>query len=137
LKTPAVRLLAFEELANPHHRGQEVQLRGFIYQSADGYWYLANEPNLKSCCVGHGPKAAYQLLLTGEETLKPTLLAVTLNGVLQELPEVAEGAVRYQLANVQLQPTGPLLSPSFLFGALLAFVALAGWWWRQRRSHHS
>ena len=43
--------ISFREL--DQHLGEEIEIRGFLYQKED-LWILAPQPNLKSCCVGKG-----------------------------------------------------------------------------------
>ena len=53
--------LAFHELSQQQLDQKHIKIRGFLYQTANGKWILADEPNLKSCCIGK--KAAQQIFL--------------------------------------------------------------------------
>ena len=45
---------------------KEIRIRGFLYQSCKGEWILAEEPNLKTCCIGSSKKADTQIHLNKE-----------------------------------------------------------------------
>ena len=59
---------------------QEVEMRGFLYTAPDGRLILADEPNLKTCCVGSPHKKQEQVTIIGGEHLPKTNRAVTLKG---------------------------------------------------------
>jgi hypothetical protein len=45
--------------------GQTIEIRGFLYETADSNLILAAEPDLKSCCIGSTSKRHKQLLISG------------------------------------------------------------------------
>lgn len=57
----------------------EITLRGFLYTDENGVQWLAQEPNLKSCCVG---KKGVQVEIL--PSIEPTLNVVALRGVLRK-----------------------------------------------------
>lgn len=59
--------------------GESVTIRGFLYQSTDGEWILADQPNLKTCCVG---KKVGQIFLDGDFSEIPTYKPVSITGTL-------------------------------------------------------
>ncbi|MEX1012661.1 MAG: hypothetical protein WD595_05370 [Waddliaceae bacterium] len=59
------------------HAGQEVKIRGFLYEKPDGTFILAAQPNLKSCCLGR----TNQLRVEGDVT--PSLFVQAISGVLR------------------------------------------------------
>lgn len=71
-------LVTFEDLQGKDR--QEVELRGFLYRSPDGRVILANEPNLKTCCVGSSRKISSQLVVKGDFPSNLPSTAVTMQG---------------------------------------------------------
>lgn len=58
-----------------------IQIRGFLYETPDHLYILAEEPDLKSCCVGSATKRHRQVVIQGEvATGKKYLNALTLEG---------------------------------------------------------
>jgi hypothetical protein len=47
------------------YQHQQVSIRGFVYQTADGSLLLAAEPNLKNCCVASQGMITRQVMLIG------------------------------------------------------------------------
>lgn len=45
--------------------GNLIEIRGFLYKTADSNLILAAEPDLKSCCIGSTSKRHKQLLVSG------------------------------------------------------------------------
>ena len=66
---------------------KRITLRGFPYQSNDGHWILAPQPNLKTCCVGSAHNAHSQVHIRGD--IPPVNLGsvVALTGTLHANPE--------------------------------------------------
>lgn len=64
------------------HINEEITIRGFLYESQDGSYVLAPQPNLRSCCVGSDAKAKEQIVVNGsfEGRDKP----VTIYGFLEQ-----------------------------------------------------
>jgi len=56
-----------------------VEMRGFLYQATDGRLILAQEPNLKTCCIGAEHKSDQQIIVEGSLAPSP-YKAVTLTG---------------------------------------------------------
>lgn len=61
--------------------GEEVVLRGFLYKKENGEWILADEPSLKTCCVGADHTADRQVILEGKFQEAYLHRAVTLKGI--------------------------------------------------------
>lgn len=61
---------------------QEVQVRGFLYRTSDERWILAEESQLKSCCVGAPHLKDRQVTLLGDHFDAPIGFAVTVEGTL-------------------------------------------------------
>lgn len=59
---------------------KQVTIRGFYYQTADGHHFLADQPNLKSCCVGSEKKKKEQIQLISAIAPKSTFKAITVRG---------------------------------------------------------
>lgn len=74
-----------ESAASMYH-GREVTVRGFLYQSLDGRWILASEPNLKTCCVGSPRKVWQQIIVDGEFESVPANKVVQIAGTLRVDP---------------------------------------------------
>ena len=72
--------------------GQEVEIKGFLYEGQDG-WVLTDKPNLKSCCVG---KCEKRIRVWGEGLVAAPDRVVTLKGIL------AENESGYQLSEAKL-----------------------------------
>lgn len=72
--------------------GQEIQIRGFLYQSAEGL-ILSAQPNLKSCCLSKYPK----IYVHAEIDIPPSNQVITLQGNLFQ----KEGL--YYLENAKLE----------------------------------
>ncbi|MCB1112878.1 MAG: hypothetical protein H7A37_06180 [Chlamydiales bacterium] len=46
-------VITFSQIADhPPHTEETVKIRGFIYETPEGEHYLADKPNLRSCCMG-------------------------------------------------------------------------------------
>jgi hypothetical protein len=93
-----VSLMGMEELSfdllernSASYDGREVTMRGFLYQLQDGQWVLAQQPNLRTCCV---QKNSY-VLLNGNGLLKVTDTAVSIEGIFR-----TEGQHRIDVAGV-------------------------------------
>lgn len=52
---------SFDSLAALHN--QEVKIRGFLYETPEGKWILAAQPNLKTCCLGSQQKLSQQIFI--------------------------------------------------------------------------
>ena len=61
-----------------------MKIRGFIYKSPDNEWVLAEEPDLKSCCLGKEG----QIYLHGDYTVQGTLQ----NGHLYDAQLIEKGS---------------------------------------------
>lgn len=70
--------------------GQEVEVRGFVYESKQGKVVLASQPNLKSCCVGSTKKIRNQIVLLGDLPEIPLQRAVTVQGYFVTDPTYGE-----------------------------------------------
>lgn len=73
---------------------KQVEIRGFLYRTADHQLVLAGEPNLKSCCVGSEKNQAKQLFITNS-AIEPETSVSQLSGILR----MREG--RFILDNAQ------------------------------------
>lgn len=59
--------ISFQELIDckTPYNGLEVIIRGFIYENAEGIAILADEPNLKTCCIGSLNNHQGQITISG------------------------------------------------------------------------
>ena len=69
-------------------QNEKIQIRGFLYQTDKHKWYLAEEPNIKSCCIGSKILKNKQLLLNQEFAQKDLHKAKTLEGILRQKENV-------------------------------------------------
>jgi hypothetical protein len=69
------QIKTFEEL--PAAQGELIRIRGFLYRSPENMLILADQPNLKSCCVG---KLKHQIIISGNIGTELPLGAVTIEG---------------------------------------------------------
>lgn len=55
-----------------------IQIRGFLHADLEGQWILADEPRLKSCCLGAKDKRFHQIYLdtSFDSHLKNTIMTV-------------------------------------------------------------
>jgi len=110
------------------YEGEEITLRGFLYQSEQGEMVLAPEPNLRSCCIGQGKKLASQVILKGFPTQEVSSLPVEIKGLFH----IKEG--RYCLDQGELLKSSRTpfeLWPAFL-ALFLSGGAFFGWKMRWR-----
>ncbi len=82
--TPCLGGITFNELSHVTLTNPiETEIRGFAYQDGEGRWILAEQPNLRSCCIGSSTKAFNQIYLeteiTGLESNTPVHLVGTLS----------------------------------------------------------
>ncbi len=66
---------------------QRVTVHGFLYQSDDGGWVLAPQPNLKTCCVGSAQHARNQIRVKGEIRSVTPGLVVAVDGTFHAKPK--------------------------------------------------
>lgn len=100
-----VARLSFGGLEQKEYSGEEVQVRGFYYETAEGRHVLASQPNLRSCCVGSRKKVSEQIALIGDLPAIPLKRAVTLQGNFSADPtynEDDELIGLYYLKNIKL-----------------------------------
>lgn len=117
--------LGFDQLAQKDFDRQEIEIRGFLYQATDGRWLLAEEPNLKTCCVGASHQATRQVTLHGEGDSFPIGFAVTVQGILHHHPRyLADGSLKslYEMHQPRILPTESQCIPCIL---ILTFIAIA------------
>ena len=83
--------LTFENLSNnvEDYLLQEVEIRGFLYQTPSNKVILAANPQLKSCCMGLPGKLAQQIVLRGDWESVPQQ-AATISGRLIAEPQYNE-----------------------------------------------
>lgn len=115
----------------PTFLGQEVSLRGFLYETQDGGKILAAEPNLKSCCVGTADRQERQVWVLGPDVTPPSMArVVVLRGRLSR-DEAGRG---FQLQNAAL--IGDTVSNycPLCIATPLLLLLLAGIAYRYRRA---
>lgn len=79
--TGAVPLTFFDLEEKTVTSGELISIKGFLYESEDGY-ILAAQPNLKSCCVGK----VEHIFVSGDSSLKASPYVITLEGMLKVDP---------------------------------------------------
>lgn len=103
--------------------GTLIEIRGFLYRSADSKKVLAAEPNLKSCCIGSTSKRHRQLLLEGNiDDMPDQYKPVTLQG---NLFINLDDPFPFRLMNVKIA-TEERLSYGILLliGSTLLFISM-------------
>jgi hypothetical protein len=66
--------------------GEEVEMKGFLFQAPEGYWILSKEPNLKSCCIGASHKHDSQITLFGNFAGYSDNLPLRIRGIVHHKP---------------------------------------------------
>ena len=92
--------LSFEALKNWRQQDEQVQLRGFAYETPGGEWILSSDPHLKSCCIGSVAKADQQVVLHGLSALPGKGKVVVVEGMLSLHLERETG--RYTMDNPRI-----------------------------------
>ena len=65
--------------------GSEIEVKGFLYQTEEGRWILADRPGLKSCCLEKDKKfIVLDGPLEGKKTSRPVALRGTFSLSSQE-----------------------------------------------------
>lgn len=100
-----------------------IQIRGFLYQTAEGDVVLAREPDLKSCCVGSASKRGTQLLVFGDLHEKiGQKIPINLEGNLSTHPS---HRFPYHLENAVIASEQPISYTNIIIGcAVLLVIAL-------------
>ncbi|MBA2367625.1 MAG: hypothetical protein H0V82_01200 [Candidatus Protochlamydia sp.] len=115
--------LNFDELSShlEVNSNEEVEIRGFLYETPSGEVILAASPQLKSCCIGSPDKISRQIVLKGKWESVPLKRAVTVHGRLAAEPKYNEGHELVQLYVLDR----PLImqSTSFPFWSVICIAA--------------
>ena len=79
-----VSKISFQELSNckTQYSGLEVVVKGFVYENREGIAILADEPNLKTCCIGSLNNHPGQIMLSGFRPTEKSHQVVALQGKL-------------------------------------------------------
>lgn len=82
-------VVSFHQLIDPiqasSYQTQQVSVRGFVYHDEQqNRWILAQEPNLKTCCVGSKHKIAQQIILEGDFSSSPPNQVVEVVGIFHD-----------------------------------------------------
>ncbi len=64
-----------------------VSVRGFLYQTPEGFWVLSQEPDLKSCCKGSKGKVMEQIYLEGGLPIEGSESVVLVSGIFNINPK--------------------------------------------------
>lgn len=75
---------------------KDCRIHGFIYQKDHDTAILANEPNLKSCCVGSVYKIHTQIVCRGLKNIEPSNSIVIIKG------DLCSKGNTYELLNAQI-----------------------------------
>lgn len=132
----AVTPIGFHQLAQMD-TPQEVQIRGFLYRADDGRWVLAEEPNLKSCCIGASHNAERQVVLNTDYVEAPLGFVVTVEGnLLRSRSYLADRklASLYALENPQIIANKSHCLPCILILIVSVGIAYAYTVFRKRRA---
>lgn len=115
--------------------GQEVIIRGFLYKDSEGNLLLANEPGLKSCCIGSKANLPKQIVVLGK---LPTILpktAVSLKGELffnSSFGLESNVKTKFFLKNASILPENKMVFGKFFLGALFLVIFLTAFYLFQR-----
>lgn len=71
----------------PYLRGR-ICIKGFLCKSKENKWFLASEPDLKTCCIGAKAKICSQIALNHSFSDKLLNSFASIRGVLDVAPEV-------------------------------------------------
>lgn len=108
------------------YQNRLIQVRGFLYHLPSGELILADQPNLKSCCIGSKHLAEHQIQIKGNISLQSN--AVTLQGVFRVQKD---SLLPYYLDDPQLIET----SRSILFWIASGLVALFIFRWIRNKKY--
>lgn len=100
---------------------QKVRIRGFLFKKAN-QWVLAEEPNLKTCCIGSKEKADRQLLLDGMFDENFINHVIEVEGIFKR----AEGPFKYEIRDARFVNASKrrlgLIVAFCIFCGLIVFV---------------
>src|ERR1700733_9655609 len=116
--------ISFQELVDSktQYNGSEVIVRGFVYETSEGVVVLANEPNLKSCCIGSLANLQRQIVLSGFKPPEKNNRVIAMQGKLYSEREFGyrmEDAAMYQEAALPMKTLRFLLIVAILAGVFI------------------
>ena len=127
--TKAIIKIGQQELTPDAH--DQVTIRGFLYRSQDGKWILAQEPALKSCCIGSKKNVMEQVYINGFEPEITSKNVSEVQGKLIVDPQYDQDGILiqyYTLENgkiLESDSISPLLMGGFLMAAVFVILFLS------------
>lgn len=115
-------ILTFDQLADGKYDQHEIQIRGFLYPTVDGY-ILAATPNVKSCCLRSPARIQEQILIKDKLSKSHSGIVVNLQGTLRIAPKYNETG---ELSQYYLLDDVKELSTSFSIQSFGSIVGLIG-----------
>lgn len=114
------------------YQGKDVEIRGFLYKGDDGNYLLAEQPDLKSCCLKPGgSKKALQVEGMGLSPFVGT--QVTLKGVLYTDPKIESSDIILLAAFPSEDDDSKYVLFAMCLFALLLISTMVYWIWSNKR----
>lgn len=118
------------------YEGQNMTLRGFIYQTEEGRSILATEPHLKSCCIGNPSLSKPQVELIGHLPNHSSNRAETVQGRLIVTPASATAFQLHDVTLIEPQAEKGICGVCLATVFLLVAVVLAIVWHAVRKAQN-
>ena len=123
-----VTFYQLSEWIETHPLPGHIEIRGFLYKTNSEALILAEEPNLKSCCVSHIKNREKQIIIKGyRDNRENSSLPIRLSGLLSFSEEQENRLVLNNVLAVQEKNQGVRLG-LFLFLVVMGLVAIQLSW---------